>query len=145
MIKEITLKRLNLLLVLFFLSGCSTTKDTKIPSQQLAHLAPTIDKRDEFLEKVAVFRDLRQIDLDEDGREEMVAVYTSVDNATCVRVFRINNNRQELIFKETFATPDVSFHIQNGVPLLVYKEYDASLRRRLNKIYHWTGERFTLK
>ena len=121
-------------LTLFLLSGCITT--SKAPE-------PQVKKR--VLDDVLVFRDLQQVDLDNDGKKEIVAIYAAAVNSSGVKVIKFDKDKGDVVFERVFNnTPNVKFVMKDNIPSLVVEETGKIRRCKLKSIYRWDGKAFTL-
>ncbi len=120
-----------LFIILFLLAGCATTM----------HRPPV--KKD-VLADVKVFKDLQQIDLDNDGDKEIVALYVTDTNSTGIKVIKTNKEKgKHIVFERVFNTPNVKFRLKNGTPFLIVRQPEHVGGCGLTKVYHWDGMAFT--
>mgnify|MGYP001604071316 FL=1 len=135
--KQITVGfRIKILFVLtlFLLSGCITT--SKAPE-------PQVKKR--VLDDVLVFRDLQQVDLDNDGKKEIVAIYATAVNSSGVKVIKFDKDKGDVVFEHVFnSPPNVKFVMEDNIPTLIVEETIQATGRKLKSIYRWNGKAFTL-
>jgi len=121
-------------LILFLLSGCATTSK-----------APEPQARKGVLDDVLVFRDLEQVDLDNDGKKEIVAIYSTAVNSSGVKVIKFHNDKGDVVFERVFNnTPNVKFVMKDNIPSLVVEETGKIRGPKLKNIYRWDGKAFTL-
>ena len=96
-------------LILFLLSGCATT--SKEPEPQV---------RKGVLDDVLVFRDLQQVDLDNDGKKEIVAIYATAVNSSGVKVIKFDKDKGDVVFERVFNNPpNVKFMMEDNIPTLI--------------------------
>lgn len=130
-------RKILFVLILFLLSGCATPPKAPMPKPQV---------KKGVLDGVLVFHHLEQIDLDNDGAKEIVAIYTTGINASGVKVIKFHNDTGDVIFERIFATPDVKFAMQGNMPTIITEETAQAAgctRRVLKSIYRWDGKGFT--
>lgn len=119
--------------VLFLLSGCATAP--KAPRPQPGKGA---------LDDVLAFRDLEQIDLDDDGIKEIVAIYATPDNSRGVKVIKFHKDKGDVAFEHVFTnSPNVKFVSQDNTPTLIVEETIPATGRKSKSIYRWNGNAFT--
>ncbi len=125
-------------LLLLLLGGCRTT--------------PPLDKADKdkygyrlkprIVDGVLVFLDLQQIDLDNDGKKEIVGIYNAGLNLRGVKVIKENSQTDnKVIFSKVFNTNNLRIKIKKGVLTLIMKDRDSA-GCGLTKFYHWDGKEF---
>ena len=119
-------------LTLFLLSGCITT--SKAPE-------PQVKKR--VLDDVLVFRDLQQVDLDNDGKKEIVAIYATAVNSSGVKVIKFDKDKGDVVFEHVFNSPNVKFVMKGNIPTLIVEEIIPATGCKLKNIYRWNGKAFT--
>ncbi len=116
-----------LFVVIFsLLSGCATP-----PKQQ---------PKKRILEDVLVFRDLQQVDLDNDGTKEIVAIYATSNNSTGVKVIKLFDDNGNVVFERIFSTPDVKFWMKNKVGLLSVDSKSEPYGRKIRSVYRWDSK-----
>ncbi len=125
---------------LFLLTGCSTA------SKKTSLSVPKQEAKRDITSDVLVFRDLQSIDLDKDGTQEIVAVYTTAENSSGVKVIKIRNNwKGDIIFNRIFNTPNIKFEVLRGVPAIISEQIDSGTGCKLRRIYRWDGKAFSLE
>ncbi len=134
--KGIFRKRILSVILLLLLSGCVTLSK-----------APKIETQKKPLDNVLAFRDLRQVDLDNDGIKEIVAIYATNNNLSGVKVIKFHDEKGEVIFERVFDSPDVKFQMKDNIPAIIVEKTNQNLgcTRGLEDIYRWNGKAFTLK
>ena len=133
-ISSIFKMKILFVLMLFLSSGCVTTSK-----------APEPQARKSVLDDVLVFRDLQQVDLDNDGKKEIVAIYSTAVNSSGVKVIKFHNDKGDVVFERVFNnTPNVKFVMKDNIPSLVVEETGKIRGRKLKSIYRWDGKAFTL-
>ena len=120
-------------LTLFLLSGCVTTSKTPEP-----------EVRKSALDDVLVFRNLQQVDLDNDGKKEIVAIYATAVNSSGVRVIKFDKDKGDVVFEHVFNSQNLKFAMEDNVPTLIVEETIQATGRKLKSIYRWNGKAFTL-
>jgi len=119
-------------LTLFLLSGCITT--SKAPE-------PQVKKR--VLDDVLVFRDLQQVDLDNDGKKEIVAIYATAVNSSGVKVIKFDKDKGDVLFERVFNSQNLKFVVEGNIPTLIVEETIQATGSKLKSIYRWNGKAFT--
>lgn len=135
-IKAVFITKILFVSILFLLSGCIT------PSK-----APMPQARRRAMDDVLVFRDLQQIDLDNDGIKDIVAIYAVSSDSSGVKVIKFHNSKGDVIFERVFDTPNVKFAMKDNVPILITEqkvEIAGCMSGRLKSIYRWNGKAFEL-
>ena len=135
-IKAVFITKILFVSILFLLSGCVT------PSK-----APMPQPRRGALEDVLVFRDLQQVDLDNDGIKDIVAIYAMSAYSSGVKVIKFHNGKGDVIFERVFDTPTVKFAMKDNVPVLITEqkvEIAGCMSGRFKSIYRWDGKAFKL-
>lgn len=118
--------------VLFLLSACAT-----------APKAPQLQPRKGALDDVSAFRDLQQIDLDNDGIKEIVAIYATPANSSGVKVIKFDKGKGDVLFEHVFtSSPNVKFVIQENTPTLIVEETIPAAGSKFKSIYRWDGKVF---
>lgn len=132
----------KILFVLFFvLCGCSTLRLSQESGKPQAKTE--IIQIAELTDDVVSFIDLKEIDLDNDGENEMVAIYNAGLNLRGVKVIKLNNSTgRKVIFSKVFNTNDLRFKVKKGVGTLIVK-YRNSAGCGWNKFYVWQGKEFS--
>lgn len=132
--------------VLLLLSGCSalTKKAAPMPKASGASLPAKEKESPKILDDVLVFLDLQEVDLDADGKKEVVAVYACGENSSGVKVVKSINGKDSVIFNRIFSSKNTKFQVKNGIPSIVAEEYDSA-GRKLKRAYLWDGAAFSLK
>ena len=121
-------------LTLFLLSGCVTT--SKAPKPQV---------KKSVLDDVLVFRDLQQVDLDNDGTKDIIAIYSTTLNSSGVKVIKFDKDKGDVVFERVFNNPpNVKFMMEDNIPTLIVEETIQATGRKLKSIYRWNGKAFTL-
>lgn len=118
----------------FLLFGCKT-----MPTQQPAAKKGALDD-------VLVFRDLQQVDLDNDGVKDIVAIYATPDNLSGVKAVRFHDGKGEVVFEYIFDTPNVKFAMKDSKPTLIVEQKDEATGctgGRIKSVYQWDGKAFT--
>jgi len=124
---------MSFVLILFLLSGCVTSSK-----------APKTQAQQGVLDDVVVFRDLQQVDLNNDGTKETVAIYTAGPNSSGVKVIKFSNGKGEVIYKQVFNTPNIKFMIKDNLPTLMVEQKSSSSGWAMGtkSFYHWDGKTF---
>ena len=126
--------RILFVLILFLLSGCATTSK-----------APKPEVRKRVLDDVLVFRDLQQVDLDNNGTKDIIAVYSTNVNSSGVKVIKFDKDKGDVVFEHVFnSPPNVKFVMEDNIPTLIVEETIQATGRKLKSIYRWDGKAFTL-
>lgn len=148
--------RIIIFFLILLLGGCSTAKkkpvSLSVPEKQVTvgtkeyrvvkqNIAVKQESKKKFRDDVLVFRDLWQVDLDNDGTKDIVAVYTTHSNLGGVKVIKIIDEKTgKIIFKHTFNTQNIKLRRSKGNPLIIIKEKDYLFGLGLNRVYHWDGK-----
>lgn len=129
-----------LFVAILTLCGCSTIRPSGRADKSKAKNA--IIQEPKITKDVLNFIDLKEIDLNNDGEKEIVAIYNAGLNLRGVKVIKINNQAgRKVIFSKVFNTNDLRFKVRNGVFTLIVKERDSA-GCGLNKFYVWEGKEF---
>jgi len=118
--------------ILFLSSGCSTP-----PKQH--------ESKKGVMDDVYVFRDLAQVDLDNNGGKEIVAIYTAALNSNGVKVIKFYGDKGKVIYEHVFDTPNVKFAMKGKVPTLIveYKGEATGCSSGITRnFYRWDGNTF---
>ena len=145
------------IIIIFFIplifGGCTTTtkktgsvsvlkhKDTVLKRDISKHY---IKKRNLIRYDVKVFRDLQELDLDNDGEKEIIAIYSTYINLGGVKVIKINDGEGAVIFKHLSSTPIIKFEVIKGIPTIMLEDIDFASGHRVRKIYRWRDKSFIL-
>lgn len=148
----IDIYRITLLfLMLFFICGCSTAKKKTMPltvpqqkevSKYKSIVKERMHAKNKLTWDVMAFRDLQQIDLDNDGEKDIVAVYTHSLNCSGVKVIKVNKDKGEVVFRQIFISPNTKIKIKDGVPMIIVRDVNLFGALGLRKIYLWNGKTF---
>jgi hypothetical protein len=123
------------ILIIIFALGCVTTKNKTVSTKQVFPRKLTDD--------VVFFRNLQQVDLDNDGQKDIVALYVNHYNLNAVKIIKPNNKgRGNVVFKQIFSSNDAVMRISNGTPVIIVKERFSIPWFTQKKAYRWNGEGF---
>lgn len=134
-----------LFLISFLLAGCTTTPKAVSPKAAAKQETPKQEIKKKFLDDILVFLDLQQVDLDKDGKKEVVAIYAAGSKSSGVRVIKFSKDKGDVIFERIFNTPNTKFEVRKGIPTIISEEIDYTSGRRLKNTYHWDGKAFILE
>ncbi len=117
--------------IIFLSSGCLTPPKESAPKKSV-------------LDDVYVFHDLAQVDLDNDGQKEIVAIYVAALNESGVKVIKFRGDKGEVIFEHVFDTPTLKFMMKGKTPMLMaeYKGDGTGCSSRKRVFYRWQGNAF---
>ena len=118
--------------ILFLSSGCLTPPKQPEPKKGV-------------LNNVYVFRDLVQVDLDNDGEKEIVAIYTAALDSSGVKVIKFYGDKGKVIFEHVFDTPNVKFVMKGKFPTIIaeYKGEATGCSSGITRhFYRWDGNAF---
>lgn len=135
-IKGVFITKILFVSMLFLFAGCVTPSRGPMPQARRGPLAD-----------VLVFRDLQQVDLDNDGIKDIVAIYATSADSSGVKVIRFHNSKGDVVFERVFDTPSVKFAMKDNVPTLIAEqtvEIAGCMSGRLKSIYYWDGKGFKL-
>lgn len=135
-IKGVFITKILFVSILILLSGCITP--SRVPMPQA---------RKGALDDVLVFSDLQQVDLDNDGIKDIVAIYAISADSSGVKVIKFHNSKGDVIFERVFDTPNLKFAMKDNVPVLIAEqkvEIAGCMNGRLKSIYRWDGKAFKL-
>lgn len=126
-----------LFVIALMLSGCATERKSVVSRKGAG-------KSSAISEDVLVFRDLQQIDLDGDGKKEILAVYTTSSNSSGVKVIKINEREKGImIFEKKFGLPpETEFKVIKETPAITVKKTDPISKKTSKEIYVWAGKAF---
>lgn len=141
-----------LCLPLILLYSCTTVEKKTASSISVKEMpvvkrdvvARRVVKKNVLTNDVKFFYDLQEVDLFQDGRKEIVAVYATGENLSGVKVIEDKKGRGNIIFTRIFTTPNTKFKIINGIPAIVFEEVNLSTDRRTKRNYLWNGKTFVL-
>lgn len=105
---------------------------------------PAAPQLPQVTQDVKVFRALQQIDLDNDGSKEIVAIYDTNTNVCGVKVLKDVNNQAVIIFEQVFDDPGVKFEVIKGVPKILFYQPAGDNGAKSNRSYSWDGKTFVL-
>ncbi|MCK9594163.1 MAG: hypothetical protein PHH68_00755 [Candidatus Omnitrophica bacterium] len=122
-------------------SGCVTAskKADTLPAPGAAVPQPPKVTQD-----VKVFRVLQQIDLDNDGKKEIVAIYDTNSNVCGVKVLKDVDDQAQIIFEQVFVDPGVKFEVVSGTPKILFCQPIQDTGYKMNRSYSWDGSTFVL-
>ncbi len=124
------------------LCGCSTIRLSEKSDKSKAKDA--VMQEPKIIDDVVSFIDLKEIDLDNDGEKEIVAIYNAGVNLRGVKVIKVNNSAgRKVICSKVFNTNDLRVKVRKGVFTLVVKDRN-SMGCGINRFYVWEGEGFHL-
>lgn len=129
-----------LFIMVFALCGCSAMRLSKKTGEAKESYVPNLTPK--LREDVVRFIDLKELDLDNDGKKEIVAIYNAGLNLRGVKVIKDNVPADKnVIFAKVFNTNDLRFELRNGLPMLIAKD-NNSAGCGLTKFYVWDGKGF---
>jgi len=130
--------KIYIFVLLLILPGCVTSKKGGPPPGE------AVGKKMEISGDVMAFRDLQEIDLDGDGKKEIVAVYTTSSNSTGIKVIKTNENKKGVIvFEKKFElSPDIEFKVIENTPTITVKKTDPVTKKSSKEILRWDGKAF---
>ncbi|MFH1269492.1 MAG: hypothetical protein ABIH75_00345 [Candidatus Omnitrophota bacterium] len=133
-IRSILIKSFPFVLILFFLSACATSSRS-----------PKTGAKSKILHDVVVFRDLKQIDLDNDGTKDIIAIYSTNVNSSGVKVIKFHGDKGDVIFERSFNNPPgVKLVMDQDTPMLIVERTNEASGRKIKDIYRWDGKSFEL-
>lgn len=138
---------LRVLFIIAFISfGCSTVKKKAVlPESGMKAGRESSAKKiaRQFTDDVVVFLNLHQIDLDNDGQKDIVALYTTRDaNSRGVKVIKVRNGKGNIIYKHIFNNPFATMEIKKEIPRIIVKERSTAMFFSPISIYRWNGQMF---
>jgi hypothetical protein len=118
----------------------ATAKEEKAVKKYIAIKQPS---KKIVMDDVLFYHDLQEIDLNEDEKPEIVAIYTNNLNLGAVKVLKIKDDKIEgVIFQETFNSPEIKFQVKEGMPIIIVKEKSYPFGFKTSKVYQWNGRAF---
>ncbi len=145
------------LLLLFFLSGCVTVKKEALPPVNMVKpdaaaqkMAPSggLSRKEldnKLTDDVISFTDLQQIDLNKDGKNEIVALYIAKGDLSGVKVISADDGKcGNVLFRRIFDTKNAKLEIKDGIPVVMFEEFGPS-GRLSKKTLVWDGVTFIPK
>lgn len=131
--------------VIFFSFGCSTLKKPVLETSVLKSkseqgFSPELKRL--LTDDVMVFVDLWQVDMDNDGQKDILALYNTDFYGRGVKVIKIDNGAGSVIFKCFFAPRDIKIEMKKGIPLIVVNEENVLPWMSSRKVFVWNGEAF---
>lgn len=132
-----------LFMTILVLCGCSTIRfSEKSDKSDKSRVKNAVNQEPKITDDVLNFIDLKEIDLDNDGGNEIAAIYNAGLNLRGVKVIKLNKQAgRRVIFAKVFNTNDLRFKVKKGVLTLIAKERDSA-GCGLNKFYVWEGNEF---
>ena len=129
-----------LVLFVLILCGCSGTRfSEKSAKSQDSYL---LNQKPKVTADVVKFIDLREVDMDNDGKKEIVAIYYAGLNLRGVKILKVDVQAEKnVIFTKVFNTNDLRFEERKGLLTLIAKDQDSA-GCGLNKFYVWDGTDF---
>ncbi len=129
-----------LFMSILVLCGCSTIRF--LEKSDKAKVKDAVNQEPKITDDILNFIDLKEIDLDNDGENEIAAIYNAGLNLRGVKVIKINSPAgRSVIFAKVFNTNDLRFKIRKGLLTLIVKDRDSS-GCGVNKFYIWEGKKF---
>jgi hypothetical protein len=132
------------LVTALFLSGCVTAPKKIVTTPVVVQPAAVVPPPHKVTQDVKVFRALQQIDLDNDGSKEIVAIYDTTANICGVKVLKDVDNQAQIIFEQVFDDPNVKFEVVKGTPKILFCQPVQNTGYKVNRSYSWNGKTFTL-
>jgi len=127
------------LITTLFSVGCVTA-----PKKAVVPHVAVVPQPPKVTQDVRVFRALRQIDLDNDGTKEIVAIYDTNTNVCGVKVLKDMDNKAKIIFAQSFEDPDIQFEVVNGIPKILFWQPVQDTAYKVHRSYSWDGKTFML-
>lgn len=122
------------------LCGCTTARFSEKYDKSKDKYA--LNQRPRITEDVLKFIDLKEIDLDNDGEKEIVAIYNAGLNLSGIKIIRVNSQADKtVVFTKVFNTHALRLEVRKGVLTLIVKDQDSA-GCGLNKFYVWDGKDF---
>ena len=116
--------------------GALTTQQT--PAAAASNITPKITQ------DVSIFYDLQKADLNNDGREEIIALYKTSEGSRGVKVISMSEPAEgKVIFSKYFDSPDVQYKLRDGIPTIIVRGDGDVAGCGVNKSYCWDGSAFT--
>jgi|GEM_PF-3169877 len=125
-----------------FSGGCVSAPKAAKPG--VPPSAAVVSQPQKVTQDVKVFRALQQIDLDNDGVKEIVAIYDTNNNTCGVKVLKDVNNQARIIFERLFDDPNVKFEVVKGTPRIFFCQASQNAGPKTARSYSWDGKTFTL-
>lgn len=101
-------------------------------------------ERPKITDDIIIFNDLKQIDLDNDGKKDIIALYANNQDSKGVKVIKIKNGQSAVIFNRIFGPKQIKLEVQNHTPVIIIKE-GYSIFSHPKEIYRWNGKTFILE
>lgn len=99
-------------------------------------------------DELAVHSEIKEIDLDKDGKVEAVVICGTSAHSSVAKVIKFNNEEAEIIFEHYSNTPATEFKIINGLPTLTFEKSlyipDYATAKRQKEIYQCDGKNWNL-
>jgi len=152
--KKLIFQGIKFLCLVLLVGGCSTLHK-KSPVKDAATLkkgegfssgvSSGESRKPQITQDVMVFSDLEKIDLNNDGNEEIVALYKTPLGSTGVKVISLAGSAEgNILFSRYFDSPDVQYKLRDGIPTIVVRGEGDVAGCGVNKAYCWDGKAFTL-
>lgn len=143
------------LCLLLLIGGCSTLhkksavkegislKEEMIVSGQVPSEA--LKKPIRITQDVFTFYDLQKADLNDDGIEEIIALYKTPLGSSGVKVISLSESSEgKILFSKYFDSPDVQYKVRGGIPTIIVRGEGDVAGCGVSKSYCWDGKAFTL-
>ena len=145
--KDLCLGIIIVFLIPLIFGGCVTTTKKTGSVSALKHRNISkhyIKKTNLIRNDVKVFRDLQELDLDNDGEKEIIAIYSTYLNLGGVKIIKVNDGKVDVIFKHLSGTPIIKFEVIKSIPTIILEDIDFASGHRVRKIYRWRNKSFIL-
>jgi len=124
--------------------GCATAPRKAVTQPEAGKPEAAAAQCPKVTQDVKVFRALRQIDLDNDGSKEIVAIYDTNSNVCGVKVLKDVNGQAQIIFEQIFEDPAVRFEVIEGTPTILFCQAVQNTGYKIDRSYSWNGTTFVL-
>ena len=137
----------SLIFAFFFLAGCASGRKVVRPERNAQKkttvAAPPVHEKKKLFDDAIRFIDLEEVDLDKDGKKELVAIYVVGPELRGVKVVKFKDkDRKEgaVIFKRIFSGFEVRLEERNGIPTLIAENRDYQTGQSTKATYVWDAK-----
>lgn len=153
--KKLFFQGIKFLCLVLLIGGCSTShKKTTVRDRSTFKKWEDVSARvsqgeskepKQITRDVTVFYDLQKTDLNNDGVEEIIALYKTPVGSSGVKVISLADSAEsKILFSKYFDSTDVQYKVRDGIPTIIVRGEGDVAGCGVNKAYCWDGKAFTL-